>query len=495
MGGKLFNEVLSAISQRSTEQLKDDYYDIISDFKSWYRGNVEDFHHYEVRLIDGSQQDCEMLSLQMAKKVCEDMTDLIWSEKVKINIEDETANKVVTDALFNNNFQVEYCGLIEKAMALGTGVTVEFIRDGKVRIDYLEADLIVPFAWINQQITGLATMSQYKKGEYWYNQLAYHWFEKDTYFVEYEVYISNDEYSLGNKLDAPDISLEVFGDNTAFVTEDDKVLIVYKDTPRPFFQVIKPNIVNNLELRYPMGISLFGNSIDTLKALDEKYDSFTNEFKYGRKRIIVSSDAIKKRVDIDPNTQERTYVSGFDAKEPVFQAINVDSEYMKSPVQEVDFTLRTQEHVDAINEELNVLSTKTGLGNSYYQFDNKGLKTATEVVSENSDLYRTKTKHQQIIEKALMDLVYSILWLEKNALGTNVDTEVEVKINFDDSIVQDKDKIKEVAMNEVNSGVRSKLSYLMEIRGLTEEEAKRELKLLSTINQDTQMAYDLETGE
>ena len=493
-------EVMAAISQRSSEQLKDDYYDIIKDWKSWYRGNVEDFHNYDVKLVDGTTKSCEMLSLQMAKKVCEDMTDLLWSEKVKINIEDENASYIVHRDLFRNNFQIEYGNLIEKTMALGTGVTIEYVYNNEVRIDYLEADLIVPWAWANQQITGLTTLSQFKRGEYWYNHLVYHYIENNIYYVEHELYKSKDEYALGDKVSANEVNQILFnGENEEYITVDDTFVITF-ETLQPFFQVIRPNVVNNLEFRFPMGISLFANSSDTLKAIDTKYDSFTNEFSMGRKRILVSYDAIKRRTQVNTETGDVTYISNFDTQESVFQGINLNGESMKEPVKEIDFTLRSDEHIQSINQELDVLGTKVGLGNNYYEFDARGLKTATEVVSENSILYRSKSKHQQIIEKALIDLVYSILYLEKNVIEEptlqNTDiNDIEVKINFDDSIVQDKDKEMENGLNEVNAGVMSKYTYLTKVKGLTDEEAEEELSRLATINQDTQMTWELNNNE
>ena len=41
--------------------------------------------------------------------------------------------------------------------------------------------------------------------------------------------------------------------------------------------------------------------------------------------------------------------------------------------------------LDAINYELGLLSSGVGLGTEFYKFDGKGVKTATEVISENSD--------------------------------------------------------------------------------------------------------------
>ena len=44
------------------------------------------------------------------------------------------------------------------------------------------------------------------------------------------------------------------------------------------------NIVNNINKNNPMGIAVFANSIDVLKAIDIVFDSYNNEFILGRKK-------------------------------------------------------------------------------------------------------------------------------------------------------------------------------------------------------------------
>ena len=50
------------------------FYSQIRLWESWYNGDVKQFHYYHV--YNGKKRiRCRRLSLQMAKKVCEDMAD------------------------------------------------------------------------------------------------------------------------------------------------------------------------------------------------------------------------------------------------------------------------------------------------------------------------------------------------------------------------------------------------------------------------------------
>ena len=53
---------------------------------------------------------------------------------------------------------------------------------------------------------------------------------------------------------------------------------------------------------------------------------------------------------------------------------------------------------------------------------------------------------------------------------------MDVSIGYGDSILVDSDSEKENAKDEVQLGLRSKKSYLMEYRNLSEEDAEKELE-------------------
>jgi A118 family predicted phage portal protein len=215
----------------------------------------------------------------------------------------------------------------------------------------------------------------------------------------------------------------------------------------------------------PMGISVFANSIDKFKSIDTKYDSFNNEFEMGKKRILVDRTALKSAAQVSSDGTV-TNVSYFDKNDRTYVAINgMDGQ----PVKEIDFSLRYEEHINSINADLNYLSAGVGLGQNYYEFNGVSTKTATEVVSENSDTYRTKNHHQIVIKDVLYDLIKSIMFLE------GFDSK-EIKIEFDDSIIEDENTKKEKAQIRVEKGLLSKLTYLKEYEGMTEEEAKLELQ-------------------
>lgn len=456
---KIMSEVVTALSKKGYNSITGDYYTQIQKWADWFRGNVNDFHYYNVKLSNGSTKQVDRKTLAMAKDVSNEWSSYL--DKFEINISNKKVKDYVLKVLDDNNFDIEFSNICEFGFALGTSAMVQFVKDGKIEIDYLTGDVVIPINWKGSKITELATISQSKDGDYTINHLTYHIIENGKYYVRHEFYKSKDETELGELFTIDD---EEFENEVAY------------ETNKPFFQVIKPNIANNLDFRNPMGVSIYANAIDILKSIDEKYDSFAREFKMGKRRILVQAEATKKDIDDNGNV-----VSYFDFDDEVFQSVTADMG--EKPIQDIAFDLRVQPHIDGINADLHYLSYKCGFGSNFYEFDgNKVERTATEVLSENSELYNNKLSHEKIIGKAIIDLIESIIFLGVELGDISMPSKIDVKVEFDKSIVEDKAKEIDTAIKEMTAGVMSKKTYLMNIKGLTEQEAEEELEKIKDDN-------------
>ena len=77
----------------------------IYEWQRWYEADVRHFHRY--RIYNGKNTiNCRRLSLGMAKKLCEDIADLLLNERVMITINDGTTSDFVMNVLERNHFEV-----------------------------------------------------------------------------------------------------------------------------------------------------------------------------------------------------------------------------------------------------------------------------------------------------------------------------------------------------------------------------------------------------
>lgn len=212
-----------------------------------------------------------------------------------------------------------------------------------------------------------------------------------------------------------------------------------------------------------MGISVFANAIDVLKGIDLIYDSYQNEFRLGKKRIILPLTMAQIMRNENGDT-----IPVFDDNDTEFYAVKETDNF--NQLKEINMEIRSESHLGALQNSLNLLSSLTGLGNDRFMFDkyNGEMKTATEVISEKSELFQNLKKHELILGAAIKKLYCAILYLN----GKKID-ETDIKIDFDDSIIQDKEKEFAQDLQLVSSGIMQKWEFRVKYFNESDEEAKK----------------------
>ena len=270
------------------------------------------------------------------------------------------------------------------------------------------------------------------------------------------------------------------------------------NTEYSLFTYFRTPKANNIDDNSPLGISMYANAMDTLHAIDICFDSFVREFRLGKKRIIVPARMIRNVVDPVTGKQVRY----FDATDETYEALSTDDpDTLK--IQDNSVVLRVNEHVEAMNALLNILCLQVGLSFGTFSFDaHGGLKTATEVVSENSKTYKTIKNFQNQIKPAIEDIVNAIIEVaalyEMSYNGQSIkalrDRGYDVKVSMDDGITQDRQTNINEGITLVSAGLMSKYTFLTDPKygqNMTEEDAQRELERIAGENNITMPQLDI----
>lgn len=469
--------IINKLDQLGYKTIPAAFYTSIAEWHSWYEGNVQNFHNYKV-FTGQSKVDCHRYSLNMAKKVCEDWANLLMNEKVKITLEGEAEQAFFDDVCHRNNFEVRCNEMQELKSALGTAAYVVRVSDlavnpntgeiaedssGEIKIDYVVADYIFPLAWDNREVLdcAFATNIYHKGTPYVYLQI-HRRDENGEYIIENHLYNNKNDSMTDAKLtDIP-------------ATANVPATIHTKSTQR-MFVIDRLNIVNNVDITSPMGIAAFGNAIDQLKGCDIAYDSYVNEFVLGKKRIMVKPSATKT-LDGEPV---------FDVNDVAFYVLPEDVGD-GDIIQPIDMGLRTADHNTGIQDMLNALSSRCGFGENHYRFDGGSVATATQIISENSTMFRTIKKHEIILESVLKELCRIILHVGNTMLHQSLNEDVEISIDFDDSIIEDKATDFSRDMQLLNAGIMNDWEFRMKWLNEDKETAKAALPKMQDMAGETQ---------
>ena len=473
-------------------------------WKWLYRGFYKLWHLVPAPTIADPKATRNLYRMNIAKAVCAEMASLVWGEECTINVSmdgfeatDDNPDPLdgfVHEVLGENALREKMQESVEQALALGGAalkVYADVMRDDEgneipetrhINIGYAMADQFIPTAWDNAKVTEGIFISRIAKGGYYYTRLEWHKWNGQTYTITNELYRAEmrkgaaggeDQDILGVRWPLADIYPYLEEETVIPVSES---LFTYWRTP----------IANNLDDNSPLGMSVYGNALETLHALDICYDSFVSEFRLGKKRIIVPARCIKSVVDPVTGVPIRY----FDATDEVYEALATDNpDDLK--IQDNTVELRVEEHIRAINAFLSILCLQTGFSAGTFTFDqHTGLKTATEVVSENSKTYKTiKTVQDQLapaIEHLVRNIIDVAVLYEMDYEGKKVEELARggyhVSITFDDGITQDRQTNINEGVMLVGAGLLSKYTFLTDRKygqGLTPEQAEEELKRIS----------------
>lgn len=433
----------------------------IEQWKSWYVGNVKSFHNYFI--YNGKRKvNQKRFTMNMAKEISEDWSDILWSEKCKISMADENSQEQFDELVNALDLYTLINQSIEKSGALGTEATVISVYDiienedgmtlevtnAKTRVDLVDVDWIFPLSWTNKGITECAFGSvEYIKGKK---------------HIALSVHLLNDA---GNYIIKNHLFSESNGNLTEIKEVDNTINEFDTKSNVKWFSIFKPLLTNNLFNNSPFGISHYANAIDNLKAVDISFDALKNEIQDGRKRIFVRADMFNyddgtQKMVFDPNDTTVYQLPSGATKDDLIQSDNE--------------TMRTEQQIETLNTNLNILGSKVGFGENHYHYDGTNLSTATAVVSSNSKLFRRKKKLEVGYESAVYDLVKAVCYASSQFGTYNINTK-DMVIQFDDSIIEDKEAEANRSMREVQQGLKSKVEYRMQIFGETQEIAEQKI--------------------
>lgn len=436
-------------------------YDRIGENLKYFAGR---YPQIEYKDSNGTKQKRDYNHLPVGRTAAKKIASLVFNEQAEIKIDDKDADNFIQDQLQNDRFIKNFERYLESCLALGGLAMRPYVDNGKVRVSFVQAPVFLPLQANTQDVSSAAIVTKTTKSEgqkqKYYTLIEFHeWKEDERYTITNELYKSDNKDTVGARVPL------------STLYDDLEEAVNVNGLSRPLFTYLKTPGMNNKDINSPLGLSIFDNAKTTIDFLNETYDQFMWEVKMGQRRVAVPTQTIKTQYNQDG---EKVVVKReFDVGQNVYEQF--DNGDLDKGVGITDLTtpIRSDDYIKAINEGLALFEMQIGVSAGMFSFDGKSMKTATEIVSENSDTYQMRNSIVSLVEQALKELIISMIELAI-AYGLykgNVPTMDKISINLDDGVFTDRNAELDYWIKVVTAGFGTHAMAIEKVLNVTPAEA------------------------
>lgn len=340
----------------------------------------------------------------------------------------------------------------EYGCAKGGLIFKPYVTDGKIAVDYIQADCFFPTAFDSSgRITGAVFTDRIHRGGRIYTRFEYHDFKDGIYSVKNIAYVSDSENHIGSRTSLSSIA------EWADIQEETLI----QNVDKPLFAYFRMPNANTSDVRSPLGASAYARAVDLIKEADRQYSRLLWEFESGERALYVSDTAFRRDKNgkaITPNKRLYRLLSAEDAKGDLFQDWTP--------------TLREENILRGLNALLRKIEFNCGLAYGTLSDVQDTDKTAEEIKASKQRSYATVCDIQKALRSALEDLIYAMDAL-CSLYRLAPDGKYDVSFEFDDSIAADRQAEFAEKQMLVTSGIMRPWEFRMWYFGETEDEAKQ----------------------
>lgn len=449
-------ENLNTVLDHPKIAMTQDEYQRIQENITFYQAKFKDVEYLDSNNLT---QRRPYRAVNVSKVVSRRLAKLVFNEGCAISVDDNKATEFLDGVFRNNKFRKNFGEELEAGYAIG-GLVLRPYYDGgskSIKIAYCQANSFYPLQSNTSDISegAIVTVSQEveNKKTIYYTLIEFHEWFNGIYVITNELYRSEKSDIVG--VNVPLNSLETY--------EDLEPRVELPTVTRPLFVYIKLAGKNNANLSSQLGAGVIDNAKRQLIDINDKYDQFMWEIEKSRTKIMASDHFFKTR--FNENGQP---VQQFSSHTDIYQKLKTDEPFIDTFAP----SLNSTEYIASINFILRIVELSTGFSSGTFSFDGQSVKTATEIISENSDTYSTRSDNVLIVEEALKELVTTIFELADiyELYSGNVGA---ISVDFDDGIFTSKEAQLEYNNKAVLGQLMPHVEAIKRQFGLTDVQAAK----------------------
>lgn len=481
---------LGLVQQKSLSSITDDprikvpaeEYDRIRKAKQYYQDKLDPVEYWTTK----GKQKRPLNSLNVLKSASNALASLMFNEKCSIKVNDPKLQNLLDEIFKDNNYYLDQETHLETWIALGSGAIRPYIENDKIKLSWANATEIYPLEANTTKVDQIAISRRLQKVEnnnaVYYTLLEFHqWGNWTTdeqgrkyrpYVITNELYRSGDPNTIGEQ-----VPLD-YVDEYAGLSPTTTINYLEK----PLFAFYRNAGANNKNLVSPLGIGLCDNWFKTVDDINMVHDGFEWEVKTGYRRVSIPRSWVRRQTNMNGHQIPEDQQYFWDPDDAVFVPVNSKDD--TSSFKDLSINIRNEQYEGAMDFFLRELENDLRLSPGTFTVTPSGVQTATEVVTNNSKTYQTRSSYLTMLEKTIDQLVYAIaellqtgkLWSDGKARWNGDIDQLVITPDFNDGVFVDQEAQRSADLQAVQASVMPKIQFIMRNYDLSEEEAQKWLQ-------------------
>lgn len=481
---------LGLVQQKSLSSITDDprikvpaeEYDRIRKAKQYYQDNLPKVEYWTT----AGKQKRDLNSLNVLKSASNALASLMFNERCSIKVNDAALQKLLDEIFKENDYYLDQETHLETWIALGSGVIRPYVENDKIKLSWANATEVYPLEANTTKVDQIAISRRLQKIEnnnaVYYTLLEFHqWGNWTTdeqgrkykpYIITNELYRSGDPNTIGEQ-----VPLD-YVDEYAGLSSTTTINYLEK----PLFAFYRNAGANNKNLVSPLGIGLCDNWFSTVDDINMVHDGFEWEVKTGYRRVSIPRSWVRRQQNMNGHQIPEDQQYFWDPNDAVFVPVNSKDD--TSSFKDLSINIRNEQYEGAMDFFLRELENDLKLSPGTFTVTPSGVQTATEVVTNNSKTYQTRSSYLTMLEKTIDQLVYAIaellqngdLWSDGKARWNGDIDSLVITPDFNDGVFVDQEAQRSADLQAVQASVMPKIQFIMRNYDLSEEEAKKWLQ-------------------
>lgn len=481
---------LGLVQQKSLSSITDDprikvpaeEYDRIRKAKQYYQDKLDPVEYWTTK----GKQKRPLNSLNVLKSASNALASLMFNEKCSIKVNDPKLQNLLDEIFKENDYYLDQETHLETWIALGSGAIRPYVENDKIKLSWANATEIYPLEANTTKVDQIAISRRLQKVEnnnaVYYTLLEFHqWGNWTTdeqgrkyrpYIITNELYRSGDPNTIGEQ-----VPLD-YVDEYAGLSPTTTINYLEK----PLFAFYRNAGANNKNLVSPLGIGLCDNWFKTVDDINMVHDGFEWEVKTGYRRVSIPRSWVRRQQNMNGHQIPEDQQYFWDPNDAVFVPVNSKDD--TSSFKDLSINIRNEQYEGAMDFFLRELENDLRLSPGTFTVTPSGVQTATEVVTNNSKTYQTRSSYLTMLEKTIDQLVYAIaellqtgkLWSDGKARWNGDIDQLVITPDFNDGVFVDQEAQRSADLQAVQASVMPKIQFIMRNYDLSEEEAQKWLQ-------------------